>query len=447
MVYRLVQKNFLTVFDVTTAMMVKFICLLLVVCSVHSLQLDSQASTRRPRVTKYSKTTVAPGGSTEAVTERSLNTATYRLLGRDGETCILLMVDALLDISYVTKLNERADANTFVPNNANVAGTCKESDAETLVLTFKDFALEFSFSKTPGGERWYADSLRLTYNSSARILEHAANQGRKVTLSTDSRELLFPTPVGKSYSCPEETVIELAEEDANPATTHRAKLYLREMRLQAFMYKRGGDYEKENYQYTQKQSVLDSTPGGERWYADSLRLTYNSSARILEHAANQGRKVTLSTDSRELLFPTPVGKSYSCPEETVIELAEEDANPATTHRAKLYLREMRLQAFMYKRGGELYTSILQRAYIKHAYDPLWVKLLVFSLYSNSSTSVQDIGSSQWSYKAEEEFRRINNNEYYIAKCNANNKLLRICPPRAPGPGAPGTTLVSSSPYD
>lgn len=67
------------------------------------------------------------------------------------------------------------------------------------------------------------------------------------------------------------------------------------------------------------------TPGGERWYADSLRLTYNSSARILEHAANQGRKVTLSTEAGELLFPTPVGKSFSCPEETVIELAEEDA--------------------------------------------------------------------------------------------------------------------------
>ncbi|XP_035451601.1 uncharacterized protein LOC118277043 [Spodoptera frugiperda] len=242
MVYRIVQKNFLSVFDVTTTMLVKLICLLVLVWSVQGLQLDNQASTRRPRVTKYSKTTIAPGGSTEAVTERSLNTATYRLLGRDGETCILLMVDALLDISYVTKLNERTDANTFVPNNANVAGACKESDAETLLLTFKDFALEFSFSKTPGGERWYADSLRLTYNSSARILEHAANQGRKVTLSTDSRELLFPTPVGKSYTCPEETIIELAEQDANPATAHRAKLYLREMRLQAFMYKRGGEF-------------------------------------------------------------------------------------------------------------------------------------------------------------------------------------------------------------
>ncbi|CAH0598787.1 unnamed protein product [Chrysodeixis includens] len=242
MVYRVVQKNFLSMFDVTTMTLVKFMCLLLVACSVQSLQLDSQASTRRPRVTKYSKTTAAPGGSTEAVTERSLNTATYRLLGSGGETCILLVVDALLDISYVTKLNERADANTFIPNNANVGGSCKDSDAATLVLSFKDFALEWSFAKTPGGERWYADSLRLTYNSSARILEHAANQGRKVTLSTEAGELLFPTPVGKSFSCPEETVIELAEEDANPATIHRAKLYLREMRLQAFMYKRGGEF-------------------------------------------------------------------------------------------------------------------------------------------------------------------------------------------------------------
>lgn len=31
-------------------------------------------------------------------------------------------------------------------------------------------------------------------------------------------------------------------------------------------------------------------------------------------------------------------------------------SPATAHRAKLYLREMRLQAFMYKRGGEFGPS-------------------------------------------------------------------------------------------
>ncbi|XP_050680403.1 uncharacterized protein LOC126976194 [Leptidea sinapis] len=219
----------------------KIFCFSMVVCTVQGLQLDNQASTRRPRVTKYSKTTLAPGGSTESSTERSLLTATYRLQGSGGETCILLIVDALLDISYMTKLNERADANTFVPNNANVGGTCKEGDVESLVLSFKEFALEWTFAKTPGGERWYVDSIRLTYNSSARILEHAAKQGRRVSLTTGPRALLFPTPVGKSFDCPDESIVELLEEDAsNPNTAHRAKLYLRQMRLQPFMFRRDG---------------------------------------------------------------------------------------------------------------------------------------------------------------------------------------------------------------
>ncbi|XP_032524516.1 lysosome-associated membrane glycoprotein 1 [Danaus plexippus] len=235
-------RNLASIAHSTMGSLGKLLFLSLVVSSVAGLQLDSQASTRRPRVTKYSKTTVMPGGSTEPATERSLMTATYRLHG-GGETCILLTVDALLDISYVTKLNERADANTFVPNNANVAGVCKESDVETLVLSFKEFSLEWTFDKTPGGERWYVDSLRLTYNSSARILEHAAKQGRKVTLTTGPRALLFPTPVGKSYFCPEETIVELVEDEpSNPTLAHRAKLYLRQMRLQPFMFKREGEF-------------------------------------------------------------------------------------------------------------------------------------------------------------------------------------------------------------
>ncbi|XP_063390357.1 uncharacterized protein LOC134675942 [Cydia fagiglandana] len=241
MVYPVVLK-FVKMLESTCPVLLKLLCLSLLVCSVQGLQLDSQASTRRPRVTKYSRTTVAPGGTTEAVTERSLSTATYRLQGSGGETCILLTVDALIDISYLTKLNERADANTFVPNNANVGGVCKEGDAEQLVISFKEFTLEFSFAKTPGGERWYSGNIKLSYNSSARILEHAAKQGRRVVLTTDSRNLLFPTPVGKSFFCPEETVIDLNEDETSPAIAHKAKLYLRQMRLQAFMFKRDGEF-------------------------------------------------------------------------------------------------------------------------------------------------------------------------------------------------------------
>lgn len=71
----------------------------------------------------------------------------------------------------------------------------------------------FYIFQTPGGERWYAESLKLSYNSSARILEHAAKQGRRVSLSTDARILLFPTPVGKSFFCPTETIVNLTEDD------------------------------------------------------------------------------------------------------------------------------------------------------------------------------------------------------------------------------------------
>lgn len=39
------------------------------------------------------------------------------------------------------------DANTFVPNNAKVEGVCKDGDAETLVLSFKEFSLEWAFLK------------------------------------------------------------------------------------------------------------------------------------------------------------------------------------------------------------------------------------------------------------------------------------------------------------
>lgn len=39
------------------------------------------------------------------------------------------------------------DANTFVPNNAHVGGVCKDGDAETLSITFKEFSLDWYFAK------------------------------------------------------------------------------------------------------------------------------------------------------------------------------------------------------------------------------------------------------------------------------------------------------------
>lgn len=57
----------------------------------------------------------------------------------------------------------------------------------------------------------------------------------------------------------------------------------------------------------------------------------------------------LSTAVRNtLLFPTPVGKSYACPQEQIVTMYSPDENDKSGHLAKLYLRDLRMQSFMYK---------------------------------------------------------------------------------------------------
>ena len=55
------------------------------------------------------------------------------------------------------------------------------------------------------------------------------------------------------------------------------------------------------------------------------------------------------------LFPTPVGKSYSCGEEMTVDLGTGDL------RAQLLLRDMRVQPFIFRKGefgpGELNTDL------------------------------------------------------------------------------------------
>lgn len=59
-------------------------------------------------------------------------------------------------------------------------------------------------------------------------------------------------------------------------------------------------------------------------------------------------QVHLSTPHGTLLFPTPVGKSYTCDTEQIITMYSQDASDKSGHLAKLYLRDLRMQTFMYK---------------------------------------------------------------------------------------------------
>lgn len=111
-------------------------------------------------------------------------------------------------------------------------------------------------------------------------------------------------------------------------------------------------------------------------WLSALRRIYVARALV-----RSGVKVKLSTPHGTLLFPTPVGKSYTCDNEQVVTMfsqvnatvwelcvefefcelnndnnissgcvcvCEQDANDKSGHLAKLYLRDLRMQAFMYK---------------------------------------------------------------------------------------------------
>ncbi|XP_015111814.1 uncharacterized protein LOC107037669 [Diachasma alloeum] len=156
----------------------------------------------------------------------------YRLNSPDGRACILLQVDALVSAKYRTTFGDERTANIYVPDDATVTGNCEKENFVTMSLKWDAYVLSWSFAKTPGGERWYVDKIELTYNSSDRHFEHIDQPKKTVRLSTNQKynPTLFPTPVGKSFTCEE---IDLPLSDGK----NNATLELREIQLQPFKFK------------------------------------------------------------------------------------------------------------------------------------------------------------------------------------------------------------------
>lgn len=54
-----------------------------------------------------------------------------------------------------------------------------------------------------------------------------------------------------------------------------------------------------------------------------------------------------------MYFPTPVGKSYVCDkEQSVVLYAPIDSGDMSGHIARLYLRDLHMQSFMFKESGK-----------------------------------------------------------------------------------------------
>ncbi|XP_055629820.1 uncharacterized protein LOC129770780 [Toxorhynchites rutilus septentrionalis] len=207
----------------------------LFLCFASALQLES-LSTKKPRLTKY---TLKPTVSSGTALPSSLSL--YRLNGTSGATCILIQTDGLLSIQYRDKYGEDKEADTFMPDQIDISGDCWEDESK-ITFGWKGFILNIYFSKTPGGERWYVNNVDLSYTSSNKIFEHIDRPGLDVKLSTPQGTLLFPTPVGKSYTCGQEVIITMYSQDENDKSGHLAKLYLRDLRMQSFMYKSSNNW-------------------------------------------------------------------------------------------------------------------------------------------------------------------------------------------------------------
>ncbi|XP_043518920.1 uncharacterized protein LOC122533354 [Frieseomelitta varia] len=173
--------------------------------------------------------------SESTTTHRSFSTEQplYRLDGSNGQACILLQVDALITVKYRTKTGDDDEANIYVPTYATVTGNCDNQNTVTMSLKWDAYVLSWSFAKTPGGERWYVEKIELTYNSSDRHFVNIDQPNKTIRLSTGQKHspMLFPTPVGKSYACNEETEVPLTD------GKNHAVVLLRDMKLQPFKFK------------------------------------------------------------------------------------------------------------------------------------------------------------------------------------------------------------------
>nr|CAD7570093.1 unnamed protein product [Timema californicum] len=234
----------------------------------------------------------------------------------NGVTCILLQTDGLVLFKYKTKLGEMTvqshfimdpdrfglihtnvndmvqEKDKFIPDNAETSGSCNE-DSATFSLTWSTFKLLWFFAKPAVILRQDNFACSLTFGT-FRLLGFFA----KITLPA-----VLPLEPSNFW-------------DSSSSLTFGT------FSLLCFLVK---------------------TPGGERWYVDKIELSYNSSESIFEHVKVPGRMVHLSTSRTHsaMLFPTPVGKSYSC-QESSVELKNGDSS------ATVLLRVFQVQPFIFK---------------------------------------------------------------------------------------------------
>ncbi|CAG9855760.1 unnamed protein product [Phyllotreta striolata] len=217
----------------------------LIICATTTVLVSAltlNQATTKPRHTKFSTPSTDSSGSpvtsaSNAAQNKAADSgvAYYRLISRMGATCILLKTDAVVEVNYTLHdLEEQVSA--FIPEKALIEGECKEEDKATMRISWTGYSLIINFAKTPGGERWYISLIRLSASPDLPGF-HGVSIPRKSSIELYHRNMLIPTPVGKSYSCNEVEVPLETDEDDNPPPGLKGTLLLRLLQVQPFMYK------------------------------------------------------------------------------------------------------------------------------------------------------------------------------------------------------------------
>lgn len=111
---------------------------------------------------------------------------------------------------------------------------------------------------------------------------------------------------------------------------------------------------------------LSQTPGGERWFVNGVQLTFSTKESVFKHINHPSKyfysftqissshitfisltdtEVRAQTPDGNLLFVTPVGRSFKCHREIEINLSDPSYPDL---KVKLLLRELTVEPFIFK---------------------------------------------------------------------------------------------------
>ncbi|KAK7866602.1 hypothetical protein R5R35_010435 [Gryllus longicercus] len=179
-------------------------------------------------------TTPTPSPTTDKnQTETSAEIPLYKVNAKSGEVCILMELDAYVSINWAVSLNETKEMDMILQSSkVEATGSCSEEEAQ-IILTWKSFRLQWTFSKTRDWKKWFVKQVELQYDKSDLDHQNNATSG-VITASTKSSSevLLFSAPLGEAYHCASEEELDLGVTGSDSAM-----LRLRRFRLQPFLAK------------------------------------------------------------------------------------------------------------------------------------------------------------------------------------------------------------------